>query len=782
MAAFIELEDSPMFQKQICSLQYTADELKDRCQTLYEGSKKFMTALGEAYNGDNSFADSLEASGGGQDDPISVSIGGPIMTKFINAFRELAGYKELLRSQVEHVLVDRLMHFMTVDLQDAKESRRRFDKAINTYDQAREKFVSLKKNTRGDIVAELEEDLQNSKSAFERSRFNLVNALMNIEAKKKSEFLESISAIMDAHLRYFKLGYDLLSQLEPFIHQVLTYAQQSKELAKAEQDRLEKRIQEFRTQSEIDTLRASTNKEPSTSTGGIHVIGMSSDKNIEAIMQSSTNGEVQTIKQGYLIKRSSSLRGDWKRRFFVLNSQGTLYYYMNKGTKMGSHHQYTGSAEQNSGVFARFRARHNRSSSFNEETLGCHIIDLCTSTIKMDAKDTDLRLCFRIISPLKTYTLQAENGADRMDWVNKITAVITSLLNSHILQQHVENNAYARRASSNARSPNSLGTLEIDQIGNRAEPVSVVLKEIPGNDVCAECSASGPDWASLNLGILLCIECSGVHRNLGVHISKVRSLTLDVKVWEPSIVELFCTLGNAYCNSVWEGSLVKNERVDESNAIGTSITKPCAKDAISNKEKYIHAKYVDKLLIIRDAMQPRVPSNSTDIWQAVKTDNLREVYHLIAISDTNIVNTTFDGVFSIELYHLVVDAQDSSLDSHKEERKQYDPSACQRIKDSNDPGNCLQGCSLLHLACHCGNPVMLELLLQFGADINKCDFHGRTPLHHCISLGNNTLAKYLLRRGARSSIKDGAGFSALERAMEKGAITDEELFILLTES
>ncbi|XVE91792.1 hypothetical protein REPUB_Repub01dG0042200 [Reevesia pubescens] len=751
MAAFIKLEDSPMFQKQICSLEYSADELKSRCQTLYKGSTRFMTALGEAYNGENSFADSLEAFGGGQDDPISVSIGGPIMTKFINAFRELASYKELLRSQVEHVLIDRLMHFMNVDLQDAKESRRQFDKAINAYDQAREKFVSLKKNTRGDIVAELEEDLQNSKSTFERSRFNLVNALMNIEAKKKHEFLESISAIMDGHLRYFKLGYELLSQLEPFIHQVLTYAQQAKELANAEQDRLEKRIQEFRTQAEIDSLRASSNIESSTGSGGIHVIGLNSDKNIEAIMQSSTNVEVQTIKQGYLLKRSSSLRGDWKRRFFVLDSQGTLYYYRNKGTKpAGSHHQYAGSAEQSSGVFARFRARHNRSSSYNEETLGYHTVDLCTSTIKMDAEDTDLRLCFRIISPLKTYTLQAENGADRMEWVNKITAVITSLLNSHILQQHVENNDYARRGSSNVRSPNRLGTLEIDCIGNKAEPVSAVLREIPGNDVCAECNAPEPDWASLNLGILLCIECSGVHRNLGVHISKVRSLTLDVKVWEPSIVELFRSLGNDYCNSVWEGSLLKNERVDESNAISTSITKPCAKDATSHKEKYINAKYIDKLLIIRDAMQPGVPPNSTDIC--------------------------------IQLYHPVVDAQDSSLGRHKEERKQYDPSACQRIRDSNEPGNCLQGCSVLHLACQCGNPVMVELLLQFGADINMRDFHGRTPLHHCISTGNSPLAKHLIRRGARSLIKDGGGLSALERAMEKGAITDEELFIMLTES
>lgn len=157
MGAFIKLEDSPMFLKQIFSLEKTTDELEDRCRRLHNGCRMFMETLGEASNGDISFADSLEGFGGGQDDPVSVSIGGPVISKFITAFRELATYKDQLRSQVEHVLTDRLMQFLNEDLQGVRDSRQRFDKAMHEYDQAREKFVSLKKNTRGDIIAGLEE-------------------------------------------------------------------------------------------------------------------------------------------------------------------------------------------------------------------------------------------------------------------------------------------------------------------------------------------------------------------------------------------------------------------------------------------------------------------------------------------------------------------------------------------------------------------------------------------------------------------------------------------------
>ncbi|CAM8956365.1 unnamed protein product [Rhodiola kirilowii] len=778
MAAFIDLDDSPMFHKQIGSMEQTAEELKDRCQRLHKGCQKFIAAIGEAYNGDTIFADAIEQFGGGQDDPVSMSIGGPVISKFVSAFRELATYKELLRSQVEHVLNDRLLHFMNVDLQNAKESRKQFDKAAYTYDQAREKFGSLKKSARDDVVTDLEDDLQNSKSAFEKSRFNLVNGLVNVETKKKYEFLESFSAIMDAHLRYFKLGYDLLSQMEPFIHQVLTYAQQSKEVANVEKEKLSKRIQGFRTQAEMDSLRASSQLESSTTADGIHIDATCtrSYKDVEAIMQSATNAEVQTIKQGYLGKRSSSLRADWRRRFFVLDSRGALYYYTNKGIPLGSQsHQSISSGEHNSGMFGRFRSRHQRSSSASDVKLGSRSIDLRTSTIKIDAEDPDLRLCFRIISPIKAYTLQAESEADRIDWINKIKGVIASLLNSHFLNQphpgiqQSENNSLSSVSSSDPLRVHSQQR-PIGVKANQAAPVFQILREIPGNDICAECSAPEPDWASLNLGILLCIECSGVHRNLGVHISKVRSITLDVKVWEPTILDLFRALGNEFCNAIWEELLLlKIEGLDPALSPVRSIKKPCAGDAFSLKEKYIQAKYVEKILVnIETNTANTCPAKN--LWEAVKSNNLKDVYRLIVRSREDVVNTVY--------------TEDSEPYNHGtvEQEQEMNPSTKgPDIAGDSKATQCQQGSSLLHLACQIGNQVMVELLLQFRANANLRDFSGRTPLHLCISQGNNTLAKFLLRRGASPSIRDAAGMSVLDRAMEMGSITDEELFVLLSE-
>lgn len=62
--------------------------------------------------------------------------------------------------------------------------------------------------------------------------------------------------------------------------------------------------------------------------------------------------------------------------------------------------------------------------------------------------------------------------------------------------------------------------------------------------------AADPTWASLNLGALICIECSGIHRNLGTHLSRVRSLDLDD--WPGELTQVLGAIGNHMANSIWE--------------------------------------------------------------------------------------------------------------------------------------------------------------------------------------------------------------------------------------
>ncbi|KAK6932492.1 Arf GTPase activating protein [Dillenia turbinata] len=105
------------------------------------------------------------------------------------------------------------------------------------------------------------------------------------------------------------------------------------------------------------------------------------------------------------------------------------------------------------------------------------------------------------------------------------------------------------------------------------------LLKLPENRECADCKSKGPRWASVNLGIFICMQCSGVHRSLGVHISKVRSATLDT--WLPEQIAFIQSMGNEKSNSYWEAELPPNY-----DRVGI--------------ENFIRAKYVDKRWVSRD--------------------------------------------------------------------------------------------------------------------------------------------------------------------------------------
>lgn len=111
------------------------------------------------------------------------------------------------------------------------------------------------------------------------------------------------------------------------------------------------------------------------------------------------------------------------------------------------------------------------------------------------------------------------------------------------------------------------------------------------NPRCVDCGDSGPEWASLSHGAIFCLACSGVHRSLGVHVSKVRSLVLDE--WEPPQCAVLLRLGNAVVNAELEGA-----RAPGSKPLLTPAT-PRAE-----RERVIRAKYEARAYMATGATDP----------------------------------------------------------------------------------------------------------------------------------------------------------------------------------
>ena len=111
-------------------------------------------------------------------------------------------------------------------------------------------------------------------------------------------------------------------------------------------------------------------------------------------------------------------------------------------------------------------------------------------------------------------------GSPMGSFHNRSTSESSSFESSDFDQIAVEEYASERSLNSSHMERPSRN-LQQQRSAMRIEKPIDVLRKVCGNDKCADCGAPEPDWASLNLGVLVCIECSGVHRNLGVHISKV---------------------------------------------------------------------------------------------------------------------------------------------------------------------------------------------------------------------------------------------------------------------
>ncbi|XP_039361250.1 ARF GTPase-activating protein GIT2 isoform X2 [Mauremys reevesii] len=218
-------------------------------------------------------------------------------------------------------------------------------------------------------------------------------------------------------------------------------------------------------------------------------------------------------------------------------------------------------------------------------------------------------------------------------------------------------------------------------------------KRLRSSEVCADCSAQDPCWASVNRGILICDECCSVHRSLGRHISQVRHLKHTP--WPPTLLQMVETLYNNGANSIWEHSLL------DPASVMSGRRKANPQDKVHpNKAEFIRAKY--QML----AFVHRLPCREDD---SVTAKDLSKQLH----------SSVRTGNLETCLRLLSLGAQANFFHPEK----------------GNTP---------LHVAAKAGQTLQAELLAVYGADPGTQDSSGKTPVDYARQGGHHELAERLI--------------------------------------
>ncbi|XP_041359323.1 stromal membrane-associated protein 2-like isoform X7 [Gigantopelta aegis] len=160
-----------------------------------------------------------------------------------------------------------------------------------------------------------------------------------------------------------------------------------------------------------------------------------------------------------------------------------------------------------------------------------------------------------------------------------------------------------------------MSKVEKDRVKAQQEKFQAILSNLlkdDDNKYCVDCDAKGPRWASWNLGVFLCIRCAGIHRKMGVHVSKVKSVNLDS--WNAEQVAMMQEVGNSRARAAYEAELPNNFRRPQTDSY------PCA------LENFIRTKYEHKKYLAREWIQPKpvVPKEIPNEWLEDDRDKKRK--------------------------------------------------------------------------------------------------------------------------------------------------------------
>lgn len=732
-------DDSPQFQKHIAALSEQVRGVKHNSQKLLSSSAAYFAA-GEAFcAAGHAFAQDMiryapyqrtewqlakgvlampakSTAGGtglnakneqklskdlGEDDERTRKLA--IVTEELTLLmRESIVHLEVALSQQHEALIKPLEHLVQVESKSCKLSMERYEREKKLYLAALAKFQGAKVKKGAKKAALKKEGLQLEAAThakiFEDARFEAAMKLGSFDAIRDTRYLEQITQWLHVQLSFFAHGEKLLGDRGSYLVDMYSRLAASNESTAVAMHKLRSEYEAWKRQNldSAATAVAGSTMRSMAAAASFHDgaeddifsdddMAGDSRRSIDAKSRhkrgslvasgaGGRHGRGEAFYEGYLMIRSKRWKGKWKRRWFTCD--GKQFYYCK-------------TAEQ--------------------DAVRANEVDLTMASIR-PARNVDRAHCFEVVTSkpgggMLIMFLQAASADEMQAWIQAVTAGISAQLDA-LAPSSVQATKGTGGSNSSSNGKNTADDLRRmkEKEAQRQRQLKMILAA-PGNMSCADCGGDyNLEWCSLNLGVVLCLECAGVHRSLGVHISQCRSFNLDVL--DESILSMFGIIGNTLANGIWEKELE-----------GPSA-KPHPKSKREVKEAYIKRKYVDRDLV-GTGSNPNVQVRGADLIDAAAHGDMhRLIKHVAYKTDLDFVSK--------------------------------------------------HGATALSAAAHRGHPGPITLLLLNHAKVNKCGKAGWSPLHAAAYGGKQEAVRLLMAKGGDEMAKEQHGQTPIDIAVRCG--------------